>query len=1135
MIGAPKPNSNIFFKQKLTNLLKLVDEASINSIDYQAVLDAPFVATMYPINPKEAEARIEGLIKLFAHMEGKDGFGPIKSAILDLYADSIVWNIKYKGDQGNNESEKEQIAVQKRKELLSSTKFTRILQGLIESGQSDVLFLMLKEIDKKKGNTNTFEDIGEYLSKENKKVEAIIAQAKYQKDPLVQQDVLQLNNQRDRFIELHKSLAEKIKGGMNQDQLAMDPEYVELKQIEAEQRSRIQEREEAVNKLKPFKSFFDTEANNLAAALKKLNDEKRSLEDSILDVTRRQEEIKDTEPNLHANLEVAKILAQKRISAIEREIVNITDVAQREKEQKDEVYLFEKMASFWNTNPKTYGIAKKKAIVGASEKADNFFNQKGDLTAAEILALAKQRKVAQKPKVEEAQEPVENKRTPQDDWMDLFYAEYKELNGQEFAGDKVALKQQLTDFYLELTGIYANSKTDPQIKSDLSNLLDTCLEKHSAIMNLDLKEIIARMGAKKYLGVHTPSKTVIPFITSNKYLSVSLEVLTKDATVKQIKVDALKVPVKPVPLLQQKKANEEYAKAGHTKDGVLKIQLIKDELKNNAQVGKVNVEKDSIAGLMIKVSDYKPMFVVADDVVIDASYSSFPTFQIVSESDARKYISGHLDKEGKAFVPREDKPLPDDNSAKTVYYPMIDLLTASQLSRLALFMDLKFGSSFDPQDTEQVTELKDMLQSKLARSKLTMADILYVAIGYRGRNPGFVLKLEEELRPQGYVFDVENTKGDVFFADRVVLESLKQGYKKPIDGESEVTEIVNQLSGLDTLAAINHTQSDQERFEIRLANEIEPLLEPLYKALEKYKEVLDGLEGKTQEHGQALEALQAMVPGETPQTPLIDFLGTKPGDFDKDTGRLALVKAFSEVAMEEFKVRYFKAQTEVLLKEIQADIIATENQKLREKQAKDRDANKILEIQAIRKEIKLDFYEDEDFKESEKIAKRLDDLAEAEYNQRHANDRPLEVPAQNLQQIDQQIKAVQKDIQLARRDLDDTELKRLTGELEKIKAEKAQLERELATAKLLTQQRAQVAQKTPVEVFIETGGDWDKAFQHAAKVSHLDKIDLNEVQKVWISGLKISDVSRKRALNSTASSKVAEYNNPDIRRQKYEK
>src|SRR5690606_30769066 len=99
-------------------------------------------------------------------------------------------------------------------------------------------------------------------------------------------------------------------------------------------------------------------------------------------------------------------------------------------------------------------------------------------------------------------------------------------------------------------------------------------------------------------------------------------------------------------------------------------------------VGKLNAHKDSLAGLIIKIADFPVMFVVSDNTDVSRfvrekdGMPEIAGFRIVSESDAKRYISGDLDKDGK---PTEAK---DDKSNKTVYYPYLDLLTDTQLDRL---------------------------------------------------------------------------------------------------------------------------------------------------------------------------------------------------------------------------------------------------------------------------------------------------------------------------------------------------------------------------------------------------------------------------------------------------------------------
>ncbi|MCS5708881.1 hypothetical protein CC99x_008175 [Candidatus Berkiella cookevillensis] len=1149
------PNAIVMFKFRLEKLKEVFNTGSKNVDDYHAALNMAFVQSGPPLmNPREAEERIESLIAIFDHLT--PGFNDIKGQIIDLYADSLISN--YKDAVGKNDQEKEQLAVPKRAALKEAV-LNKLLFDLVSAGEKDILLPIIKKIATFQGGSGNFAAVEEYLNKEKIKAEKLVVEARLKKDPLIEAEYQELNTKRDRFIELHRFLAGQ---GLTEDDLAVQygREYGELKEIERELNIRVKAARDAESKATPMREYINVERGKLNVALAKLKEEEDKLLESV-DILNKKLDAAEGDVTLVDPFRLQLEITRQKIEAIGAQRTKLTVEAQINAEQKDELYLLEKMTALWQTSSKAYHQGKKKLSnannSGAPQPLD-FFAQGGDVK--ELLKRAKQKPVKQQGVASSSHQVIDDHENPaQAEWLKRFLEEY----GQDYPEGLDALKEKISNFNRDMALIYKNAQEEKDsiraiaannnekkasLNKDLeacaerySQMVSDCVEGHSQIVRLDLRRLIAGAGAKKFLGMTNVGDRPTPFIGSDKYLSISFQILNQDIILKKMMMDALKVPVAPVKggIQAQKEANQRYVLEGYTKDGNLKIQFKKNErVEDEARaVGRLNAHKDSLAGLIIKVADYPLMFVVADDVdtrrfekeVDGIRKAEIAGFKIVSESDARKYISGDLDKDGNIFVATEGNPK-EDKSAQTRYSLYLDVLTGTQLNRLANFIGIDFAIYFDASSSEKVDELKSILQDKLSRSNITMADILYVALGYRMRDNDVALALEQRFKPEGYVFDADTIKGDMFFADKVTI-----GHKTDSALKLEDVPINKVADNTQILVDINYKNSDSEDF-IRRVELLESKISPINESLEDYRAELDGLPGKLEDFEAALREINRRIPHQDPQVLLRKYLaGSNPEDFSSPEGRLELVKHFSVVATCNFDIIRLEQDAVALLETITKEIASTRNAKRLELEQAQRNEDMRRLTAEIRREIKIDLYDNEDLVENERMTARLDAAAEAEYIKRHgANVVPIvQQVAQRAERANHELQDVQRGIQLANRLGNDEELIRLRAVAGDLTREIEELRRQLATSQLLQQQRLEVAQKSPMQVFIETGGDWDKAFKHAAQVSHLDHIDLGEVQKTWINGLKIGDISRKKAFNSSAATKVAEYNDAEKRREKY--
>ena len=706
-----------------------------------------------------------------------------------------------------------------------------------------------------------------------------------------------------------------------------------------------------------------------------------------------------------------------------------------------------------------------------------------------------------------ANEKSKSTKNPSDAWMETFIPIYKNSTGFDLDKDldRLAyLRGVLGGFNTELQELlntassdkWDNNKTNARIQ-DLANSYNNQVEAN--LFEIVISGGIQRLTEKESIGFGT-SQREIPKFKSLTYLQAKADALKPIRDRRELLAKAFIVenPQNKVEKSPAKKAIK-YDQ-GFSLNGVLQLKLADKAPESDKRIGKVSQNKDTLVGLVVKLKDKGVNFVMPDKMDIPEGFDQLGI--------------------GNTFVPETTQKQYLTEQAFGEYWPNLSAFSQEQIDRLANFIGPDFASTFDATSEDHVAELTGELKAKLGNSKLTMADILLVAYGFRYRNPD-VLREFNQLKADGFKFHHDIiTKGDEFFADEVTL-SQQHGFEGEKQDPITVPMTVNRpFKDGGIVAKINSRDAGRELD--ALTQRIKDRMPALSRAFDGLREAADGNERDAdyRKYVKEADALVAQIPREHHQKPIFDFLMTNPDIYSAE-GKQAFANAYAESVARFYSIKLIEKQLDKLVGDIEKSATAKIDAKHKLKEDADAEENKEAEIVAIRKEIKLDFFGDENMAENERQTARLDRAALDEYERKHGKTQTV------TQRVEQQVGDVRGRIDQIRDRIEvvkvkgsPEELEALRRDMQRLEEENARLLRELEAIRQLQQQRA-MAQETPETVYQRTHSVDDMLRQ--AALQHIPRLDTNtlanfvktsEKGKGTIAGKKFKE----------AQSKIEEYN-----------
>ncbi len=466
------------------------------------------------------------------------------------------------------------------------------------------------------------------------------------------------------------------------------------------------------------------------------------------------------------------------------------------------------------------------------------------------------------------------------------------------------------------------------------------------------------------------------------------------------------------------------AKHGIAKTGKLAIQ-IKLEDKDAPQASKK--EQNSFVGLMMQAGlKQRPRLVVPDSVI--ESVLSTLKIEIIKESELAEWRQG--------------------NSSSTPSV-CLEALSPVQLERLAAFCGSAVSMKFNPKQPDDVSDLYQILRTKLGRSSVTMSDVLLVALGYRYRSETFLRDFSQN-KADGFLFSPDTvSNGNDFFALELTL--------KHEDGKKDDRVYSDAVIALDSsdghvLAKLNAASHPSE-------------LDALYSEIDIEKEkldivrkaLLDAVDGN-EDHPDykkstlALEDIIQKIPIQHHQHKLCQFLLDNPDVYNPDIA-LKLSRLFTDAII---NLNQAKSITSLMAKET-TNIENTIDAIMRAKEAAEQEQLSVNDqerlLKEIRDDLKIGMLGSTEAAENGMQTEILDKMAQLQYEATYGKPQSAEDKIAGQQQnIQAEIGGIEN--QIANEKVRGTieGLEQLQQNLADFTAQNAQLERELLALQQLQAQ-----------------------------------------------------------------------------------
>lgn len=466
------------------------------------------------------------------------------------------------------------------------------------------------------------------------------------------------------------------------------------------------------------------------------------------------------------------------------------------------------------------------------------------------------------------------------------------------------------------------------------------------------------------------------------------------------------------------------AEHGIAKTGKLAIQ-IKLEDKDAPQASKK--EQHSFVGLMMQAGlKQKPCLVVPDSVI--ESVLSTLKIDIIKESE---------------FVEWKQQ---NNQSTPSV---CLEALSPVQLERLAAFCGPDFSMTFNPEKSDDVSDLYQILRTKLGRSSITMSDVLLVALGYRHRSETFLRDFSQN-KVDGFLFSPDTvSNGNDFFALEL---TLKHGDGKKNDRVYSNAIIELDSSDGDVLAKFNAASHPSELEALYSGIDIEKekldiVLEALLDAVDRNEEQPDYKKSTL-----VLEDIIQKIPIQHHQHKLCQFLLNNPDVYNPDIA-LELSTLFTGSIV---KLNQAKSITSLMAKET-TNIENTIDAIIRAKEAAEQEQLSASDQERLLKEIRDDLKTimlgSIEAEENAMQTQMLDTLAQLQYEATYGKPQSAEDKIAGQQQnIQAEIGGIEN--QIANEKVRGTieGLEQLQQNLADFSAQNAQLERELLALQQLQAQ-----------------------------------------------------------------------------------
>ncbi|HET9843567.1 MAG TPA: hypothetical protein VFP93_02795, partial [Gammaproteobacteria bacterium] len=551
---------------------------------------------------------------------------------------------------------------------------------------------------------------------------------------------------------------------------------------------------------------------------------------------------------------------------------------------------------------------------------------------------------------------------------------------------------------VEYDAIY--KKEEGTILEELNKEYETMHNKFGTIFGVNLHDLTVQMGLSLV--------TDIGKINSVYYLRVKKEQLVKEILKKKILTEAFQT---------------ETVVKGLSKKIDITMQL---DMEKTARANiKRDFTKDTYLGLLAKPQRGKTLSLIVDENQRNIFIKN-NEFDVMTENDLQEKMNPKAEHNGKKVLAQSFE-----------FIPFLDFLAPSHVSQLALFFgnsyytdENDFGGMFDPANSDHIEKLRKDLTIKLKNSRVTMADILLVALGLQFRSESIEEKFQL-LRKNKYK-NLEDLLGDQFFA------------KSP----SEIIKVISEFAHLEPeLIAQNDLVV---RLTMQEVKEQLPFLQEAFSQMEQnIKHTLRekiGCLGELSkidiEANQAYGQFKKFLSMELFAKSILDYL-EKAEDIYTVEGQRELLMASikSSAVFKELKMAVINIQSEIKI--VQQRI-----------HAKNAAMARISEVQAnrdnsdyadIRQSVKIDLFEDVNIAESEKQKILIDKLARQMFQEKYpkiALD-PAEAILEEVKENENKIEKLQNKITIEKIHGSEEELQRLRDTVRMLEEENKLLKLEL--------------------------------------------------------------------------------------------